>query len=78
MLNPSILLQFMNEKNQFEQRHPKFAAFVSKMLSGEIVEEGTVIEITVTRPSGEKIVSNMKVAQEDVDLFRMAKSVLSK
>ena len=41
----------MKAKNQFVSNHPKFAAFFRNVLTGG-VQEGTVIEITVTRPGG--------------------------
>jgi len=34
------------------------------------MEEGTVIEITLTRPGEEPMTTNMKIQQSDLDLMR--------
>ena len=52
MINPAAAMKVMKAKNQFVSNHPKFAAFFRNVLTGG-VQEGTVIEITVTRPGEE-------------------------
>ncbi len=52
-------MKLMNAKNVFTQNHPKFAAFLQAVFSREI-EEGTVIEISVTRPGENPMTSNIK------------------
>ena len=47
MLNPASLMKIMSAKSVFEGNHPKFVAFVKAVFS-KGMEEGTVIEITVT------------------------------
>ncbi|MBO5068984.1 MAG: hypothetical protein J6C37_01270 [Roseburia sp.] len=61
-------MKIMNAKNKFTENHPKFAAFLNKVLSAGI-QEGTIIEITVTKPGEEPITTNMKVLQSDLDLI---------
>jgi hypothetical protein len=39
------------------------------------VEEGSVIEITVTRPDGTPVTANMKVQQSDIELIRQLKEM---
>lgn len=51
MMNPANIMKIMNAKNKFTANHPKFVAFLSAVFSREM-EEGTVIEITLTRPGG--------------------------
>lgn len=68
-MNMGMMMKFMKEKNEFVQRHPKFAAFFNAV-SQNMIEEGTVIEITVTRPNGETVTSNMKVMAEDIALIQ--------
>lgn len=72
MMNPSGIMKFMEAKNRFTANHPKFSAFINTVFS-KGVTEGTVIEITVTRPGEEPITTNLKVLQSDLELFRELK-----
>lgn len=74
MVNPASIMKMMNAKNKFSQNHPKFVAFLSMIFSKGIVE-GTVIEITVTRPGEQPVTSNMKVQQTDLDLLEELKTL---
>lgn len=47
-MNAASILKIMNARNKFTENHPKFAAFLNAVFSRNI-EEGTLIEITVTR-----------------------------
>lgn len=67
-MNPTSILKLMSAKAQFERSHPKFMAFVKKIMSRPI-EEGTVVEITVTRPGEEPLTANIKVQQSDLELL---------
>ena len=69
MMNPASIMKIMNAKNKFTENHPKFVAFLNAVFSGGITE-GTIIEITVTKPGEEPITTNMKVKQSDLDLMR--------
>lgn len=75
MINPASVMKLMKAKNTFTNNHPKFAAFISMFLSNPI-EEGTIIEITVTRPGEAPITTNMKVRKDDLDLFNELKDTL--
>lgn len=68
-MNPAMLMKIMNAKNTFTANHPKFVAFLNTIIKSGI-EEGTVIEITVQKPGGEPITSNIKVLQSDLDLLK--------
>ena len=81
MMNPANIMKIMNAKNKFVENHPKFTAFLSAVYSRGIdaflsavfsreMEEGTVIEITLTRPGEEPMTTNMKIRQSDLDLMR--------
>ena len=69
MMNPASMMKIMNAKNKFTANHPKFVAFLNKIFSTGVTE-GTVIEITVTRPGEEPITSNMKILQSDLELMK--------
>jgi hypothetical protein len=72
MLNPTSFMKIMSAKNIFEGNHPKFIAFLRAVFSKGI-EEGTVIEITVTKPGQEALTSNLKIQQSDLELMQELK-----
>ena len=55
----------------------KFVAFLNAVFSREM-EEGTVIEITLTRPGEEPMTTNMKIQQSDLDLMRELQDMAKK
>lgn len=69
MMNPADMMKIMSAKNKFDATHPKFSAFLKAVLSRPI-EEGTIIEISVTRPGEEAITTNLKVQQSDLELLQ--------
>lgn len=73
-MNAASILKIMNARNKFTENHPKFAAFLNAVFSRNI-EEGTLIEITVTRPGEEPIVTNLKVLQSDLDILNELKDI---
>ena len=73
-MNPTSIMKIMNAKNKFEENHPKFTAFLNVLFSRRI-EEGTVIEITVTRPGEEPVTTNLKVLQSDLELLNELKDI---
>lgn len=64
-MNP---MKIMAAFNTFRSNHPKVVEFC-QVVFGSGVEEGTIIELTVTKPGEEPITTNMKVKQSDIDLF---------
>ncbi len=73
-MNPASIMKILGAKKQFEDSHPKFAAFAEAMLSRPM-EEGTVVEITVTRPGEKPVTANMKLLQSDLELLAELKEV---
>lgn len=69
MMNPADMMKIMTAKSKFDANHPKFSAFLKAVFSRPI-EEGTIIEISVTRPGEEAITTNLKVQQSDLDLVQ--------
>ena len=49
-------------------------AFVKSVFSKPL-EEGTILEITVTRPGAEPVTANIKVQQSDLDLLEELKEM---
>lgn len=73
-MNPTAIIKIMNAKAQFEKNHPKFVAFLKTVFSRPM-EEGTVMEITVTRPGEEPVTANIKVQQSDLELLARLKEL---
>lgn len=69
MMNPTMLMKLMSAKNKFTQNHPKVEAFVKTVFLGNNgIPEGTIIEITVTKPGAEPVSTNLRVQQSDLEL----------
>lgn len=73
-MNPAMLMKMMQARNQFASNHPKFSAFLG-MIFRNGVTEGTVIEISVQKPGEEKITSNIRIQQSDLELLQMIKEM---
>lgn len=67
-MNPSSLLKLKGAKDKFEAAHPKMVSFIKTTIGGDI-PEGTVIEISVTKPGDKPVVSNMRVKETDLEMF---------
>ncbi len=76
MVNPASIMKLLGAKNQFKESHPKFAAFL-KAMAVDGIEEGTVIELTVTRPGQKPMTTNLKVRQSDLEFFEGLKEMES-
>lgn len=73
-INPAMMIKLMNAKSKFEKNHPKFFSFIKTVFSRPI-EEGTIMEITVTRPGEEPITTNIKIQQSDLELLEELKNM---
>ena len=74
MVNPMGLFQLKSLWDKFRENHPKFPMFLSALQKNGI-KEGTIIEITITEPDGEKIQSNIKISASDLELFEQLKNI---
>ena len=77
MINPMSMMKMMQAKNKFTENHPKFVQFLSAAFSGGI-EEDTIIEISVEKPEQNRITSNIKVKQSDLELLAELKNLAGK
>lgn len=68
MFNPTMIFQMKNMWERFQNNHPKFPRFL-QVVGRECMQEGTVIEISVTKANGENITSNIKLNAEDMELI---------
>ena len=69
--NPMKLMELKNLRDRFAQNHPKFVKFMSDLASSQI-EEGTILEVTVKKPDGRTMVSNIKVTASDLEMLQAA------
>ena len=67
-MNPMNLLQLKPAGNQFKANHPKMLSFVKAASRDGVMDEGTLIEITVT--------SNIRVKQSDLEFLGALKDAL--
>lgn len=74
MINPAELMKVMGAKKKFERNHPKVFACLTKMFSGGL-SEGTIVELTVQKPDGEKLTTNLRVLKEDLKLLEDLKKM---
>lgn len=73
-MNPSNLFKMMQAKNKFEKNHPKAVAFVQReLLSG--LPEGTVVEMSVTKPGQNKVTTNIRVTADDLEMMEEMKKL---
>ena len=73
MLNPAKFFQMKMLWDKFTANHPKFPKFLQAAM-GASIGEGTVIEVKITKPNGDSIASNIRLTQEDMELFREIKN----
>ncbi len=70
-MNPFMMLGIVRN---LEEAHPKAAAFVrNELMTG--LPEGTIIEMTVTKPGAEPKTSNIRITQEDLEALSKIKEM---
>lgn len=69
MPNPALIFKLLAAKKQFEQTHPKAAAF-ARSVQAQGIEAGSVVELTITRPDGTQVSANLRVQPSDLELLR--------
>lgn len=73
-MNPMALMHFKPLFEKFRDRHPKFVQFFG--YAGQSLGEDALVEISVTDPEGKKIVTNMKITAEDLELYQNIQELL--
>ena len=63
--DPTILFKLNELKNRFQKDHPKVVQFFERENFFDL-PEGTVIELTITRPDKEPVSTNLRLNAEDV------------
>lgn len=64
-MNPFTLFKY---KSRLEENHPKAAEFVKRVIMPGL-PEGTIVEVSVTKPGEDTKTSNIRVTKDDIDMF---------
>lgn len=70
--NPLQLMQLKPLIEKFKVNHPKVPLFLKAIPNN--IQVDSILEISVTDPQGKKIVSNIKVKQDDMELMEAIKN----
>ena len=73
-LNPLALLKAKKSWETFCGNHPRFPAFIQAVQSAGI-QEGTIIEVSVTTPEGRKMTTNVRLTASDMQAFNDLKGL---
>lgn len=74
MFNPNMIFQIRALWERFERNHPKLPRFF-QVVGSECMQAGTIIEISVTKPDGETLTSNIRLNEEDMELIETVKGL---
>ena len=74
MMKRAALLKIRSAFSRFQADHPKVVNYF-QVVFGTGVPEGSVIEVTVTKPGGEPVTTNLKVTASDLELVNMLKDL---
>ena len=74
MINPMAVLKLKPLVESFRNNHPKFGPFLS---AAGAMKEDSILEMKVTTPEGQTIISNLKLTADDLALFAELRSLLS-
>ncbi|MCC8051958.1 MAG: hypothetical protein LIO99_00775 [Clostridiales bacterium] len=70
-MNPKILMQLKDMEERFKAGHPRLEPFFAAATA--VVDEGSVIEVTMTTSSGETLRTNMRVSAQDMEMIQTLK-----
>ena len=74
MVNPMALFTVKGLLGEFGANHPKFFPFLQAVAQAG-AREGTVVEMTVTTPEGQKMESNLRLSESDIERIRLIREM---
>lgn len=74
MNNMEAIMKAAQGWKRFTTNHPKFPMFLQAVRNTGI-QEGSVIEVSITDPSGKVMDTNIKVTADDIELFQSLKEI---
>ena len=76
MRNPAKLLQLKKQYEAFIERHPKFMRYMA-YITDHYIEEGAIMDVTVTNAQGKSLHGNAKLCAEDAAFLQEVRKLLS-
>lgn len=73
-INPAAIFKAKKSWETFTRNHPRFPAFLQAVQSAGI-QEGTIIEVSVTTPEGKTMTSNVRLSASDMEAFHDLKGL---
>lgn len=73
-MNPAAIFKAKKSWETFCGNHPRFPAFLQAVQSSGI-QEGTIIEVSVTTPEGKTLTTNVKLTATDMQAFNDLKGL---
>lgn len=73
-MNPVALLKAKKSWETFVKNHPRVPAFL-QAVQGTGIQEGTIIEVSVTTPEGRNMMTNVKLTASDMQAFEALKGL---
>ena len=73
-MNPMALLKAKKSWETFCGNHPRFPAFLQAAKTAGI-QEGTIIEVSVTTPAGKTMTTNVRLTASDMQAFNDLKGL---
>ena len=67
-MNPAALFKIKGAWQKFSNNHPRLVPFLNAANAKGITPD-TIIEVKITYPDGQDLTTNVKIKQEDLDLF---------
>ena len=75
--NPADLFKVRTAAAKFNANHPKLLPFFGAAKT-KAMTPGSIIEIAITDPNGEKIETNLRVQESDIELINLLVEIGSK
>jgi hypothetical protein len=69
-VNPLQIMKLKTQLNDFRKRHPGFTRFIMA-IRRKGLPEGSVLDVKITTPDGEKMTTNFRVEAEDIEFVSM-------
>lgn len=69
-MNPADLFKIKGAADKFNANHPKLMPFF-RAAGPKAMTPGSIVEIAITDPNGEKLETNLKVQESDIELINM-------
>ena len=73
-MNPRRMLELAKLQQKFKKNHPKVFPFL-KAAAEKALQEGSVVDISVTTPEGKFMRTNLRIKPEDMEIVEQLKQM---